>query len=322
MVPIYYDVVVIGGGISGLITSITARKNHAGKVLLIEREDRIGGIVSFLSGYVKIEDRFDPRAYIASLLTEAVDMGVEVLMNTSIIAMDLEKNLKLLNQTAGIIEVYGNTVVFATGRYESTRAMQNILGSRPAGVYSAQLVLKWIEKGLCPGSQFVVYGDNILGLVAADQILKSSGTLVKYLTAVRTTKFDAEILSNCDQRIKENIESGIMINQVMGNERLVSIEVSKVDEHSNRVFGSKQIIPCDTLVLATEFIIDKDFFFANRFPAVMDPVTKGLVVGNSFHTTYPGFLAVGSVVKVSNSIEESIRDAELAGLYLSQFSKG
>ena len=41
-----YDVVVVGGGISGMAAAIRSKENGIGKVLLLEREDVLGGVLN------------------------------------------------------------------------------------------------------------------------------------------------------------------------------------------------------------------------------------------------------------------------------------
>lgn len=79
-----YDVIVIGGGPGGLASAIKASE-HA-KVLLIERENRLGGILKQCIhdgfGVTRFKEKLSGPEYAYKEIEKLKGTNVEVLLNT------------------------------------------------------------------------------------------------------------------------------------------------------------------------------------------------------------------------------------------------
>ncbi|HPE00251.1 MAG TPA: FAD-dependent oxidoreductase, partial [Bacillota bacterium] len=85
------DIVVIGGGASGLAASISAKKR--GKdVLLIEREDTLGGILNQCIhngfGLEVFKEEYTGPEYAHKFVEEFMDLKIDYLVNTTVIKLD------------------------------------------------------------------------------------------------------------------------------------------------------------------------------------------------------------------------------------------
>ena len=80
-----YDVAVIGGGPAGLAAAIQAKKDGA-SVLLIERENRLGGILKQCIhdgfGLVRFEEKLSGPEYAGRFIDEFNSLGIEALTLT------------------------------------------------------------------------------------------------------------------------------------------------------------------------------------------------------------------------------------------------
>ena len=88
------DVAIIGGGPAGLSAAVAARKEGAGNVLIIERDESIGGILQQCIhpgfGLSYFNQELTGPEYAGRFAKEALDLGVEVLFNSMVLEVSVQ----------------------------------------------------------------------------------------------------------------------------------------------------------------------------------------------------------------------------------------
>ena len=147
------SVVVVGAGPAGLAAAISAKKNGAENVIVIERENRMGGILKQCIhagfGLQYCGEELTGPEYAEKFMNLAKEAGIEFMLNTTAIEIK-DKTLICINPS-GVVKIHFGALVLAMGCRERTRANLMIPGSRPAGIYTAGTAQKLIN----------VFGHNI-----------------------------------------------------------------------------------------------------------------------------------------------------------------
>lgn len=87
-----YDVIVVGGGPAGLAAAVEASKNGAEKVLVVERDQELGGILNqcihngFGLHYFK-EELTGPE-YAGKFIDMLNETNIEVMLDTMVLDVD------------------------------------------------------------------------------------------------------------------------------------------------------------------------------------------------------------------------------------------
>jgi succinate dehydrogenase/fumarate reductase flavoprotein subunit len=84
-----------------------------------------------------------------------------------------------------------------------------------------------------------------------------------------------------------------------------------VDENWNHIPGTKEVIPCDTLLLSVGLIPENEL--SKKAGVLLDPVTNGPYVDDRFMTNVPGIFAAGNVVHVYDLVDWVTEAGYVAG---------
>ena len=104
----------------------------------------------------------------------------------------------------------------------------------------------------------------------------------------------------------------------IGNKRIEAIESVRVNEKWEPIPGTEQSIPCDTMLLSVGLIPENEL--SKKAGVLIDPVTGGPFVDDSFETNIPGIFAAGNVVHVYDLVDWVSEAGKQAGASAARFA--
>ncbi|MBE5761613.1 MAG: FAD-binding protein [Clostridiales bacterium] len=319
------DVAVIGGGPAGLAAAISARENGAEKVLIIERDKKLGGILQQCIhngfGLHYFGQELTGPEYASRFINQLSDKGVDVLLDTMVLSVNNEHVVGAVSAEHGLVNINAKSVVLAMGCRERTRGALNIAGSRPAGVYTAGCAQRLVNmEGYMPGSRVVILGSGDIGLIMARR-MTWEGAKVEMVCELMP--YSSGLNRNIVQCLEDNdipLYFNTTVVKIHGKERVEGVTVASVDENRRPIKETERFVPCDTLLLSVGLIPENELTSAAG--VTMDRVTSGAVVDNFRQTDVPGIFACGNVLHVHDLVDNVSEEAILAGKSAAEYALG
>jgi len=296
-----YDVVIIGSGPGGLAAAVAAKKEGAEDVLVIERDGELGGILlqCIHNGFgleIFNEDLPGP-SYAQRYVEESLELGVETLLDTIVLEVTPDRKLFVSSKQHGFFEINARAIVLAMGCRERTRAMIQIPGMRPAGIYTAGTAQRFVNiEGKMPGEKVVILGSGDIGMIMARRLTFEGAKVERVLEILPYLSGLTRNYVQCLQDFDIPLLFQHTIKFVHGKNRVEAVETVAVDDKWNFIPGSEEMIPCDTLLLSIGLIPENEL--SRQAGVEIDPITGGPFVDESRQTNVPGIFAAGNVVHV------------------------
>ena len=319
-----YELVIIGGGPAGLAAAVAARKAGIQDVLILERDNELGGILNQCIhngfGLHTFKEELTGPEYAGRVIEQVKELEIPYKLNTMVMDLAADKTVTAMNREDGLFQLHPKAVILAMGCRERPRGALGIPGYRPAGIYTAGTAQRLVNmEGFMPGRKVVILGSGDIGLIMARR-MTLEGAEVKVVAELMP--YSGGLKRNIVQCLDDfgiPLKLSHTVVDIKGKKRVEGITLAKV-ENGKPIPGTEEFYECDTLLLSCGLIPENEL--SRSADVALSPLTNGPLVGEDLQTNIPGIFAAGNVLHVHDLVDFVSEEAAAAGRHAAAYIQG
>ena len=309
-----YELIVIGGGPAGIGAAISAWDKGLRKILIVERDREMGGILNqcihpgFGIEYFK-EELTGPE-YAWRFIKMLEDTEIEVLINTMALQVTKDMKVHISGRDVGFAILSTKSIVLATGCRERARGALGIAGTRPSGVITAGSAQRYVNmEGYMPGKRIVIIGSGDVGLIMARRMTLEGAEV---LAVIEILPHPGGLLRNVAQCLTDfdiPLFLSHTVTEIHGDTRVDKVVISEIDENRNVIPDTEKVFECDTVLLSAGLIPENELINA-----------AGIEIDRkNVESSAPGIFVCGNALHVHDIVDHVTLEAYKAGEAAAEF---
>ncbi len=318
------DLLVIGGGSAGMAAAIQAKKEGIDDILIVEKDDHLGGILNQCIhngfGLTEFKEELTGPEYLSRFVQQVEELKIPYLLNSMVIEMTKDKIVTISSKGKGV-EIYkARSIIMATGCYERGAGAIQIPGDRCAGIITAGTAQKYLNiHGYLCGQRIVILGSGDIGLIMARRLTLEGAKVICVSEIMPYSNGLNRNIAQCLNDYDIPLYLSRSVSKVIGKDRLEKVVLSAVDDKMQFIPGTEMEIECDTLILSVGLI---------PYISLLDYIdcptssTKGAMVNEHMETKIEGIFSCGNCLHVHDVVDFVTDEGRLAGHGAAQYLKG
>lgn len=316
------DCVIIGGGSAAMSCAISAAKYGVKDILIIERNEDLGGILNQCIhngfGLQIFKKECSGPEYAELLMKSMKKYHIDVKLETTVTNLTEDKRVTYVNQKEGVVEIQAKAVVLASGCLERSRGMISIPGSRCNNVLSAGTAQRYLNiDGYMVGKKVFILGSGDIGLIMARRMTLEGAKVLGVAEIMPYSNGLSRNIVQCLDDFEIPLYLSTTVTKIIGSNKIEKIELSKVDENLQPIAGSEWTVDVDCLLLSIGLI--PEITLLDKLNVERDSRTKSVKVNECNEMSLPGFFACGNALQVHDLVDYVSMEAENCGKQVARY---